>query len=162
MARTGKELYRQRDEHILRQPWSMVPTQRPVASKPSRNTARRLRLRRQKNMDSTGKQAQGQAKTDAETELEEGSWRPKGLNLVGKPKIRLVKRWKMNPPGLWMTVIVKMTGHRDGPGLRDNLTVQLDVWMSQTYLTAWRSWTRRRTESGKPNPFGAQMALGWA
>jgi hypothetical protein len=43
-----------------------------------------------------------------------GSWRPKGLNLVGKPKMRLVKRRKKNPLGLWMTVTVKRTGHRDG------------------------------------------------
>ena len=43
MACTGGELYRQREEHALREPWSKMPATRPAAPKPSRNTARRLR-----------------------------------------------------------------------------------------------------------------------
>jgi hypothetical protein len=74
-ACTGNELYRQRDEHVLREPWSKVPKMRPVVSKPSRNTARRLRARQQKTMEGTGKQAQGQVRTDVEEEPDGGGRR---------------------------------------------------------------------------------------
>ncbi len=59
MACNGGELYRQREEHVPREQWSKMPATRPAAPKPSRNTARRLRARRQKTRALTGVQAQG-------------------------------------------------------------------------------------------------------
>ncbi len=73
LACTGHELYRQREEHVLREPWSKAPMFRPVVSKPSRNTARRLRARRQKNLEPTGKQVQGQVRPVEEAEREGGA-----------------------------------------------------------------------------------------
>ncbi len=118
LACTGRELYRQREEHVLREPWSKAPAIRPAVPKPSRNTARRLRARCQKNLEPSGVQAQGLERPNEVVDSEGGFIEAKGSEPSRRTSTQPSAEVDEKPPGSLMTVIVKMIAHHDGMGLR--------------------------------------------
>ena len=85
LARDGQELYRQRADHVVREPWEQPAPLRRVQKKPSKNTARRIRVKRRKAREQGEVSSARVAQVGASGTEQEGG---RGMDLMRLPQKR--------------------------------------------------------------------------